>query len=186
MQAYGEPHRPKFTIVCKLASIQRTGTSTTKKSAKQLAAIAMLDVVQNISQCDAEEQQVATLDAEPTEKIIKTYRDLKKSDTKYNVIKLRHRHNYLRRLPADDRTKAYKILMTDEAMTDSSKEIVDLTCRSLNLKYEVKDIPDHPDHFKAFILLGDYDCVIVGKETNLYNQIIDYFKTMLNFTYIAA
>lgn len=145
----------------------------------------MLDVVQSISQ-DAELQQVATLDAEPTDKVLKTYRELKKSDNKYTAIKLRARHHYFRHLAADDRNKAYEILMKDGAMTDSSKEIVDLTCRTLNLKYEIKEIPDHPDRAKAFILLGDYDCVIVGKETNLYDKIIIYLKTMLNFTYIAA
>nr|AFX89026.1 R2D2 isoform a [Mayetiola destructor] len=161
MQAYGEPHRPRFTIVCSLSSIQRTGTSTTKKSAKQLAAKAMLDVVQNISQ-NEELQQVATLDAEPTEKILKTYRELKKSDNKYTAIRLRDRHQYFRQLPAEDRNKAYDILMKDGAMTDSSQEIVDLTCRALNLKYQIKAIPDHPERVKAFILLGDYDC----KRTN--------------------
>lgn len=145
----------------------------------------MLDVVQSISQ-DEELQQVATLNAEPTEKIIKTYRELKKSGNKYTAIRLRNRHQYFRHLPAEDRKNAYDILMKDGAMTDSSREIVDLTCRTLNLKYQIKDIPEHPDRFKAFILLGDYDCVIVENENNLYDKIINYLKTMLNFTYIAA
>lgn len=185
MQACGEPHRPQFTIICKLASIKRTGTFSTKKGAKQLAAKAMLDIVQNIS-LPEEQQQIATLDAEPTEKILRTYRELKKNNIKYTTIKLRQRHNFFRRLPAEDKTVAYGILMKDDAMTDSTKEMADLTCKALKLKYEIKDIPDHPLRFKAFVLTGDYDCVIVGKEPDLYDNVIAYFKSMLNFTYVAC
>lgn len=185
MQACGEPHRPQFTIVCKLASIKRTGTFSTKKGAKQLAAQAMLDVVQNMSQ-EENQQQIATLDAEPSDKVFRTYRELKKSDTKYNTVKLRQRHNYFRRLPNEDRAEAYNILMKDGAMSDSSKDIVDLTCKALKLKYEIKDVPNHPKRFKLFILLGNYDCVITEAESVLYDKVVAYFKAMLDFTCISA
>lgn len=180
MQACGEPHRPQFTSICKLASIKRTGTFSTKKGAKQLAAKAMLEVVQNISQ-NEHQQQVATLDTDSTEKVLRTYRELKKSDQKYTAIQLRKRHKYFEKLPVEDRNAAYDILMKEDEIYGSSKDKVDLTCKALKLKYEIKDVPDHPDRFKVFILHGDYDCVMCEKETNLYDRIIDYFKTMMNF-----
>lgn len=46
MQACDEPYRPEFTVICQMAHIKRTGTASTKKGAKQIAAQAMF--VQNI------------------------------------------------------------------------------------------------------------------------------------------
>lgn len=183
MQACGEPHRPEFTVICQLAHIKCKGTASTKKGAKQIAAQSMLSFVQNISQ-NENEQQVATMEAEPTEKIFRTYRDLKKSDIKPISIRIRDRHNYFMRLPGEDRQEAYKILKSSGAHIGTSQDKVDLICKALKIRYEIKEIPDHPLKHKVFLLPDEYDCVLVGKEPHLYDRILDYFKIMMNFVNI--
>lgn len=179
MQACGEPHRPEFTVMCQLAHIKCTGTASTKKGAKQIAAQSMLSFVQNISQ-NEDQQQVATVDAEPTEKTFRTYRELKKSDIKPISIRIRDRHNHFMRLPGEDRQAAYEILKSDGASIGSNKDKIDLICKALKIRYDIKDIPDHPENHKIFLLLDDYDCVIVGKEPYLHDRILEYFKVMMN------
>lgn len=183
MQACGEPHRPEFTVMCQLAHIKCTGTASTKKGAKQIAAQSMLTFVQNISQ-NENQQQLATVDAEPTEKTFRTYRELKKSDIKPISIRIRDRHNYLMRLPGDDRKAAYEILKSHSASIGTSRDKVDLICKALKIRYDIKDIPDHPEKLKIFVLLDDYDCVVVDKEPYLYDRILDYFKVMMNLVNI--
>lgn len=172
--------------MCQLAGIKRTGTASTKKGAKQIAAQSMLSCVQNISQ-NENDQQVATLatvEAEPTEKIFRTYRELKKSDIKPISVRLRDRHNHFMRLLDEDRKAAYQILKNNEAYIGTSRDKVDLICKALKIRYEIKEIPDHPQKYKVFLLTGDYDCVLVGKEPHLYDRILDYFKIMTNFVNI--
>lgn len=183
MQACGEPHRPEFTVVCQLAHIKRTGTFSTKKGAKQIAAQTMLAFVQNIS-LNENEQQVATVDADPTEKTFRTYRELKKSEIKPIAVRIRDRHNHFLRLPVEDQCAAHDIFKSNGAAIGTSKDKVDLMCKALKIRYEVKDVPNHGGNHKVFLLLDDYDCVIVGDESYLYERILDYFKTMLNFTTI--
>lgn len=179
MQGCGEPHRPEFTVVCQLAHIKRTGTSSTKKGAKQIAAQAMLSFVQSISQ-NEDQQQIATVDAEPIEKTFRTYRELKKSDIKPISIRLRHRHNFFMRLPIEDREAACQIINDYSVNGGTSKDKVDLVCKALKQKYDIKEMPNHKHNYKLFVLLGDYDCVITDKEPELYDRILDYFKVMMN------
>lgn len=181
MQACGEPHRPEFTVVCQLAHIKRTGTFSTKKGAKQIAAQSMLSFVQNIS-LNEDQQQIATVEAEPAEKTFRTYRELKKCDIKSKSVRIRDRHNHFLLLPDEDRQAAYDILKNNGATYGTNKDKVDLICKALKIQYEIKDVPEHPDNHKVFVILNDYDCVLVGKEPNLYDRTIDYFKVMMNLT----
>lgn len=179
MQACGEPHRPEFTIICQLAHIKCTGTASTKKGAKQIAAQSMLSFVQNISQ-NENQQQIATIEAEPAEKTFRTYRELKKSDIKPISVRIRDRHNHFMRLPGEDRQAAYEIIKSHGATIGTNKDKVDLICKALKIRYEIKEIPDHPENHKIFIILDDYDCVLVDKEPHLYDRTLDYFKIMMN------
>lgn len=181
MQASGEPHRPEFIVICQMASIKRVGKFTTKKGAKQNAALAMLEVVQSFPDVE-EHQQLARVEVEPTERTFRTYCELKKSDVKHIPIRLRDRHRYLLKLPIDDRQKAYEVLMKDGISTPRDK--VDLACKALKIEYEIKDVQEQPN-MKMFVLLGDYDCVLIGESGALCNRVIDYFKNMLNFKIIS-
>lgn len=179
MQACGEPHRPEFTVICQMAHVKRTGTASTKKGAKQIAAQAMLSFVQSISQ-NENQQQIATVEADPPEKTFRTYRELKKSDIKPISVRIRDRHNFFLRMPNEDRLEALKILSSDNALVGSNRDKVDLICKTLKIRYELKDVPDHRDRCKIFVLLDDFDCVIVDKEPDLYNNVLAYFRVMMN------
>lgn len=178
MQSSGQPHCPMFTYVCQLASIKRTGTFSTKKGAKQLATREMIEAVQNFEQND-EQKQIATVDAEPVEKTSLTYYELQTSKAKLWAPRVRSRHKYFLQLPKENRNEAEKILM-DNSSDMSAKDRIGLVCAALKLDFDVTDIPNHPQDFKVFHLLGNHDCVIAAKETDLYDQVISHFKTMLN------
>lgn len=177
MEASGEPHRPEFKVICILSSIKRIGRFSTKKGAKQIAAQAVLDVVQNFTDLERN-QQLARVDAEPAEKTFRTYYELKKADIKPVVIRLRHRHRYLQDMPEEDFQEAYKILTKDTISTPRDK--VDLVCKALKLEYEIKDIPDHPTNRMFVIVSGNYDCCLIEETGALCNRVVDYFKTMMN------
>lgn len=183
IQASGQPHAPEFTVVCRLASIQRTGIFSTKKGAKQIAAQLMLKVVQNLPN-ETQEKQIATLNAEPPEKLFRTYRELKNSDIKPKAIRLSKRHEYFLRLPEEQQTAVKKILNQTNVMFagQSARDMVHLICKELKVEYDVKDVPGHPQNFKVFAMKGPYDCVHVGNDANLWDDIIEYFKVMFNVT----
>lgn len=178
LQASGQAHCPEFTVLCQVAHMKYTGTASTKKGARQNAAQAMLAYVQSVSLRE-DQIEIATVEAEPAEKTFRTYRELKKSDIKPILARIRNRHNYFHRLPNDDRQEAYRLLRTNNATIGTSKDIVDLVCKALKIKYEIKDIPGHIENSKIFVLLGDFDCVIADKEPLLYDRIIKYFRTMM-------
>lgn len=49
IEDYGPSHSPTFTFKCELNSIQRTGTASNKKQAKQLAAKEVYDIIKLVS-----------------------------------------------------------------------------------------------------------------------------------------
>lgn len=179
-QSSGQPHKPLFTYICQVSNIKRTGTFSTKKGAKQIAARNMIEALQNLAQ-NEEQKQIATVEAEPAEKIFRLYRGVKQLPAKPRAVQIRMRHNFFLELPEADRTEAAKILMDDESVIyGTAKDRVDLACAALNLKYGVSIIPNHSKNFKVFYLQGDYDCVLAAKEDDLYNEVIAHFKTMLD------
>lgn len=139
----------------------------------------MLDVVQQFDRSD-DDKQVALVDKfepEPVEKVIRTYRDLKKSDIKPVVVRFNKRHNYFARFEQDKRQLVSEILYGPH----TPKDMVHLICEALKVKHSLDDVPKHPGHVKMFVLQGEYDCVIVAKEEFLWNKIVKYFKVMFNF-----
>lgn len=180
MQSCGQPHLPIFTYVCQLASIKRTGTFSSKKGAKQIATHAVIDAIQHFKQ-NEEHQQIAT--GIVTESL-PTYNDIKESDKKLWAPRVRDRHKFFLQLAKDDLNEAKKILMDD--CDRSSKDRLDLVCAALKLKYDIEDIPNHQHKYKVFYLRGNHDCTIAAPESDLYNQIIAHFKTMLHLQPITA
>lgn len=182
-QASGQPHAPEFTVVCHLATIQRNGTFSTKKGAKQIAAQMMLNVVQGLPNENLD-KQIAKIESEPPEKTFRTYRELKNSDIKLKPVRLSKRHEYFLKFPDEQKQKVKDILNERSTMFSghSKKDMVDLICKELDVAYDFKDVNGHPKNFKVFIMKGDYDCVHVGQESTLWDDIIDYFKVMFNIT----
>ncbi|XP_031617131.1 interferon-inducible double-stranded RNA-dependent protein kinase activator A homolog A-like [Contarinia nasturtii] len=176
----GESHSPIFTCVCRVSKIQRIGIYSTKSGARQIAAREMLEVIQNLD-LNKEQNQIETVVSEPPEKIFRDYHEAKKVPVQSRAIRISDRHNFFLRLPEEDRNEAKEILMDDSTVIHgTTKDRVDLACAALKLKYAISSIPNHQQQFKSFHLLNDHDCVIAAKEEDLYNKVIDHFKTMLN------
>lgn len=159
-----------------MASIKCTGTASKKSIAKQLAFRAVLDIVQSFPQ-NEEQQQLATVtdqsDAESDQPTFQTYRELLKLGITPKVRHLCDRHMFFLDLPEDDRMEAHKML-ADSNVTNEQK--INLICNALKLKYDFRN------DRKIFVLVSQHDCVVIGKtESDLYDNVINHFKIMLDF-----
>lgn len=167
--------------MCCLSSIKRSGSFSTKKGAKQLAAEAMLNVVQELSSIHDADKLIAPVDYEPPDKVYRTYRELKKSDIKPKIFNLSNRHKYFMKLPEEDRAAAEKILEGKSGAFSghSDRDILDLALKALKIEYEVDDIPDHLFKHKVLIMKGDMDSVHIGHPDAIYKRVIDFLNTMI-------
>lgn len=169
----GEQHSPIFTAVCQVSSIKRSASSSTKKNAKQIAARAVLDIIQKNSQL-----QLKPVVSDSPNKIFRLYHELRKTpQIKSKPKTLSNRHNFFMLLPENDRIRAQEILLDENG---TNKDKVHLKCNALKLEYEIRNANKKHPNFKIFTLKKGYDCVLVGPDPELYDTIIDYFKTMLN------
>lgn len=96
------------------------------------------------------------------------------------VVRFDKRHNYFMRFSPAQRTEVYNILNGNH----TPRDMVDLVCKELKTGYVVNNVPNHPGNLKMFVLTGNYDCVIVGKEHIIWEKIVDYFNIMFNFKLI--
>lgn len=141
----------------------------------------MLNIVQQLPVENDDQKQIAPLDFEPPEKVMRTYRELKKNDIKPEAINLSKRHDFFLRLPDTDREAAIKILCEEPMYEgDSALDRLDLVCKAMKITYEVTKIPNHPFNHKMFVFKGDFDSVHVGSEEQLFQKVIDYLHTMFN------
>lgn len=174
-QACGDPHRPIFTGECQLASIKCTGTASKKSNAKQLAFRAVLDIVQSFPQ-NEEQLQLAAIEqsnAESNQPTFQTYRELVKLGITPKVRNVCDRHMFFLDLPEDDRCEAHQILADPNA---TNEQKIDLICNALKLKYDFRN------DRKIFVLISQHDCVVIGKtEKDLYDNVVNHFKVMLDF-----
>lgn len=140
-----------------------------------MAFRAVLDIVQSFPQ-NEEQQQLATTvqsDAESDQPTFQTYRELVKLGIEPKVTHFRDRHLFFLNRPEDDRMEAHRIL-ADSNVTNEQK--IDLICSALKLKYDFRN------DRTIFVLIGQHDCVVIGKtESNLYDNVINHFKIMLDF-----
>lgn len=176
----GDESHSRITYHCQLGSIKRTGTASTKKCAKQIAAREVLEAVQKSLQ-NQEQNEIETIDSEPPEKVFLIYRKLKQVPVQPRKLQFRYRHNFFLQLPEEDRNEAKKILLDESSFIYGTvKDRVHLACAALKLKYRILDIPNHRLQFKSFELIGHHDCVLAAKEADLYDLVSSHFKTMMN------
>lgn len=176
-QAFGAPHSPEFTVECRLASMVRVGTFSTKKGAKQIAAQEMLNVIQKLP-VGENQLQVATLTDEGPEQHVQTYRELKNSDIKaFPGTKLCDRHKFFQKLSNEQKEKMRSVLFD---INETPREKLHLLCSTMKWKYTVNPVLNHPEgNIKIFELQGiNYDVVKSGTEDELYAELLDYFKCM--------
>lgn len=168
----GADHCPIFTAVCELSSIKRTGSASTKQNAKQIAARAVLEVIKNQNQLP-----LAPVESDSPKKLFRIYRENRKTPQVKSTKTLLNRHNFFMQLPEGDRIRARGILL-DDSITNENK--IDFACTALKLQGEFQNANRKQSDFKIFSLKDGYDCVLMGKVPDLYDRIVDYFKTMLN------
>lgn len=112
------------------------------------------------------------------EEILAEYRRRRKPYLKPIVDGIRFRKNFFLNLPATDKRKAQRVLTDNRWL--SPKEIVDQTCKVLNINYEIRSMYQ-PSNFKRFSFVDSkYDCVLIDHADKLFIKVADYFRTMLN------
>lgn len=176
MKAGGASHAPSFTIECRVATIARCASSSTKKAAKHLAAEAMLAVINTISATPKNLQQIVS--PEDTDQRIQTYRELKNSGVKPETfgVKLGDRHKYFAtKFSPVCRTAVLDILTK---LNETSAEKLSLICKEMKLDYKVFPLNDAPLTW-VFELKCDYDCVLAYPKDVLYETVLSYIKSMM-------
>ncbi|XP_055308511.1 uncharacterized protein LOC129572558 [Sitodiplosis mosellana] len=191
-------HKPEFTYRCKLGTNETYGVAATKKEAKRIASEEMLKKLEaqlereDSTSCDSSSicsnevvPNVLPLMNLPTvEEVLAEYRRLKKPYLQPVVDGLRYRKNFFMNLPAGDRRMAQQVL-TNRSDVVSAKEMVDQTCKVLNLKYEIKPMKTPPNYLRFCLIDTKYDCVFIEHSNKLFSRIVEYFKTMLKMQNLA-
>lgn len=167
----GKDHLPIFSAVCEVSSIKCTAVASNKKDAKQFAARAVLDAIQNENDS-----------ANQPKTLFRLHRKHRaNTQSKSADDTLRNRHNYFMCLPEEDRNRAREILLdASEKYGITNKKKIDIVCAALKLQYNIQNMNQSRSNYKVFSLEVDFDCVHMGKIPDLYDRVVDYFKTMLN------
>ncbi|XP_058835911.1 interferon-inducible double-stranded RNA-dependent protein kinase activator A homolog [Topomyia yanbarensis] len=193
VRSSGPSHAPEFEFECRIGKIVRRGVHKTKKGAKQAACNEMIKTLQAMP-VDDHEMQIQTLDKEvemamdEDERIIRTYREYKKSDIKKKLgVKISDRHRYFEEMERH-KIDAARRIAADEIMTTRDKST--LIPKALGLKFDIKledSILQNENGQKLYsfeLLNSEYDCYIFGRDNEFFDNIYNYFKNMLNFDYI--
>lgn len=171
----GPSNEPEFTIACALKGFRSEGCARTKKDAKKMSAKQMLEKIDHLLIVDESDAPVEVQTNLTIDEVLALYRKHHKWNRTSTTDLLSERHFYFEKFPDDKKQAAKQILHTD----DTHREIVDAFCKVLNIDYRVSDVPKRP-HYKAFeLLVVGFDCIIVEKDSEIWNRIVDYFKAMM-------
>lgn len=181
IDSHGPSHAPSFTYECTVSHLKKKGTHSSKKGAKQVAAKAMFDLIQEMYPDD---QKIlvpvnVAMEAEETRtsSLFKSYREWKNSDSKFIPgVKLADRHNFFVNLQPEKYQKALAVL--DVAETD--KEKAHLLADALGFPLEVFRVFGEDCELTVLELECDFETVHVGTEEHVYRDFISYMKIMLN------
>lgn len=185
IQASGPSHCPEFTFRCTLSSLVREATAPKKKDAKQRAAQLMLQVIQEMNMHDPEKlklmevNQVMEEEEEGDEKVIKSYREYKKSDIKKQLgVKLCDRHKFFVSFNNERVQEAKRCLMNENL---SYQNRIDEMTLALKLKYKIENVPSTTAPLMAFELDHEnYDCYFVAFADEFWKKLHEYFQVMLS------
>ncbi|KAH8418804.1 hypothetical protein KR222_007536 [Zaprionus bogoriensis] len=194
VQQSGTPNAPEFVACCSVASIKRYGKSDKKKDARQRAAIEMLWVISNNTDKSKPDNQLAStkLQSAPTDlesnfedveverrRKFKTYRELTDAgDDADPSVKLCDRHNYFKNYYPHLKEAAIKELRSQ--WYDSPKQQMDTVLAELKLSPRNTELECQSMEPMLMIELNcDYDCVFMGQESKVYEEMRQYFLDML-------
>ncbi|XP_065355933.1 uncharacterized protein r2d2 [Calliphora vicina] len=188
IQQGGTPDTPEFVAVCSLASIKRYGVSEKKKDAKQIAAMAMLNVIADNTQPLEHQMQVAPMDSTINEveyeryHKFKTYREL--SDTGLGEtapgILLADRHNYFLKFHSHLKKSAWKIIESQNYGSNDQAQVMDLF-HALKIKPRITSYPalKTVEKLVQIEVDCDYDALFLDVESQIYKSVVNYFRDML-------
>ncbi|KAH8237523.1 hypothetical protein KR038_003732 [Drosophila bunnanda] len=195
VQQSGTPNAPEFVACCSVASIVRYGKSDKKKDARQRAAIEMLSVIANdLDAVRPDQMQVVT--PKPTEsdaemidvqadveaerrKKFNTYRELTDAGSVDNTgLRLCDRHKYFKNFYPALKEAAFEVIKSDEYMSTKDQALSLLSALKITPRIGVVEATSIEPLMKIE-LNCEFDCLFLGFESEIYRQIIDYFKDML-------
>lgn len=116
---------------------------------------------------------------------IQSFRNLKLNEEKKEnmIVQIKNRHKYFQHFPKDIKNKVFDLLRSNnnDDKILNKVELVIAVCTALELNYNLAPTNDEKvkDYF-IFELDCELDCVLIGKYENIFDDIIDYFKTMFN------
>ncbi|KAM7351157.1 r2d2 [Cochliomyia hominivorax] len=189
VQQGGSPDAPEFIAVCSVASIKRYGVSEKKKDAKQIAALAILNIIADNTQPLDHQMQVAPIDSsiEDVESQryhkFKSYRELDGTNIGETAkgILLVDRHNYFVNFHKHIKELAWETINNPNYEENDRKQVMDLF-------HVLKITPRITAHaalksIEKLIQIEincDYDAFFLDVESNIYSSVIEYFRDMLN------
>nr|7V6B_B Chain B, R2D2 [Drosophila melanogaster] len=194
VQQSGTPSAPEFVACCSVASIVRYGKSDKKKDARQRAAIEMLALISsNSDNLRPDQMQVAStsklkvVDMEESmeelealrRKKFTTYWELKEAGSvDHTGMRLCDRHNYFKNFYPTLKKEAIEAINSDEY--ESSKDKAMDVMSSLKITPKISEVESSSLVPLLSVELNcAFDVVLMAKETDIYDHIIDYFRTML-------
>ncbi|CRK90018.1 CLUMA_CG003743, isoform A [Clunio marinus] len=185
VSTYGASHAPTFIFECKLNSIVKQAEAKSKKMAKQLSAKLVLDELLK-SYPDMEKKLTVVNDSDQADKNIRqkvtSYLQLKKENKADKMgTTIKDRHAFFRNLPEKDFVDALINILSSGELNESEK--YDKLLEELKTMWNYSIEPFIDTEFLQFELAIDYEkftCVIIGSEETLPQEVLSYFKQMLN------
>ncbi|KAH8283051.1 hypothetical protein KR054_011910 [Drosophila jambulina] len=179
LKAVQQSGAPEFVVCCSVGSIVRYGKSDKKKYARQRAAGKVLTVISNkMPDADVEVGTLRDLTAE-SRKTLSTYKKLTDNAiVDNNRVRLCDRHNYFKKFCPALKEAAFEVIRSDEYV--SSKDKAMSLMGALNLTPSVGTVEATSEEPLLKVDLNcEFDCLFLGMESEIYAQIIQYFKEML-------
>lgn len=181
----GPSHMPLFTVNCSVGQHSADGKCSTKKGARNQAAQNVLEIIKETSKSMPDVPIIEEFIPDPLENVTEKYLRLTKRTQKKikgRKMTLLNRHRYFQSFEDQQIDEATRVLSDINLDNDelSACEKVQLVFSIFDMKYKLSNFYLNGKKLKLFELEGDYDCVFIGSETAIWDDIERYLKHMLN------
>ncbi|KAH8237563.1 hypothetical protein KR038_009649 [Drosophila bunnanda] len=165
-----------FVVCCTVGAIVRYGKADKKKYARHWAASRVLSVISK-KMSDADVEMTSTI--EESKKCFDTYKNLTETENRNNkAVRLCDRHNYFKRFCPALKEAAFGVIRSDKYKNTKDKAMSLISALKLTPSIGTVESTSVEPLLKVD-LNCEFDCLILGLESEIYEQIIDYFKVML-------
>ncbi|KAH8249296.1 hypothetical protein KR032_008309 [Drosophila birchii] len=171
----------EFVVCCSVGAVMRYGKAEKKKYARQRAATEVLAVISKKMPDDDGE-------------LMRTFEDLTlQSRKKFNAyknptdltgsvnndgVRLCDRHNYFKRFCPALKEAAFEVIRSDKYVSTKDKAMSLMSALKLTPSIGTVDSNSVEPLLKVD-LNCEFDCLFLGLQSEIYAQIIEYFKVML-------